>query len=331
MELLHISSKDYKPSAILSMISQAKNEMLTPSEYSSFAKGNFQQVAAIVYSAYQKLLKSNNAFDFDDLMLQVVWMFDQNPEVLKRYQEKFHYVLIDEYQDTNKVQYKLTKLLSQKYNNVCVVGDFSQSIYSWRGADFQNLSKFKTDFTNVHTFELSQNYRSTQKILDAASAVISHNTTHPVLQLWTQNGGGEAVKLYEARNEQEEITFITNFLKNYGEDSLSDVAILYRTNAQSRVIEEILLHQGIPYTLIGGTRFYERKEIKDVLSYLRVFVNPNDSVSRRRVEKLGKTRYAKFQAFLENMKLLKKNDETQNSTKDTLPTLEILSFIVFLQ
>jgi len=328
MELLHISPKDYKPSAILSMISQAKNEMLTPSEYSGFAKGNFQQVAAIVYSAYQKLLKSNNACDFDDLMLQVVWLFEQNPEVLREYQEKFHYILIDEYQDTNKVQYKLTKLLSQKYNNVCVVGDFSQSIYSWRGADFQNLSKFKTDFSNVHTFELSQNYRSTQKILDAASAVISHNTTHPVLQLWTQNGGGEEVRLYEARNEQEEITFITNFLKNYGENNLSDVAVLYRTNAQSRVIEEILLHHGIPYTLIGGTRFYERREVKDVLSYLRVFVNPKDSVSRKRVEKLGKTRFAKFQAFVENTKGVSEGEELQTPNQDTLPTLDLLDSIM---
>lgn len=309
MELLNISPKEYKPAAIHAMISQAKNEMITPSEYSQYAKGTFQQVVAIVYSAYQKLLKANNAFDFDDLLLQTVALFDQHPEILEKYQEKFQYILIDEYQDTNKVQYKLTRQLGRKYNNVCVVGDFSQSIYSWRGADFQNLSKFKVDFPNVKTFELSQNYRSTQKILDAASHVISHNTTHPVLQLWTENDGGEEITVYEARNEQEEILFVTSFIQNYGSDNLSDIAVLYRTNAQSRVVEEILLHHGIPYTLVGGTRFYERKEIKDVLSYLRVVINPKDSVSWKRIEKLGKTRLLKFQAFLENLKQEAARDE----------------------
>lgn len=317
MELLNINTKEYKPAAIHAMISQAKNEMLTPSEYSQFAKGTFQQVVAIVYSAYQKLLKANNAFDFDDLLLQTVALFDEHAEILEKYQEKFQYILIDEYQDTNKVQYKLTRQLGRKYNNVCVVGDFSQSIYSWRGADFQNLSKFKVDFPNVKTFELSQNYRSTQKILDAASHVISHNTTHPILQLWTENGGGEEVTIYEARNEQEEIIFITNFIQNYGSDNLADIAILYRTNAQSRVVEEILLHHGIPYTLVGGTRFYERKEIKDVLSYLRVVINSKDSVSWKRVEKLGKTRLLKFQVFLENLK-----------EKEPLPTIDLLDAVM---
>ncbi len=317
MELLNISTKEYKPAAIHAMISQAKNEMLSPSEYSQFAKGTFQQVVSIVYSAYQKLLKANNAFDFDDLLLQVVALFDQHPEILEKYQEKFQYILIDEYQDTNKVQYKLTRQLGRKYNNVCVVGDFSQSIYSWRGADFQNLSKFKVDFPNVRTFELSQNYRSTQKILDAASHVISHNTTHPVLKLWTKNDGGEELVVYEARNEQEEILFITSFIQNYGSDNLSDIAILYRTNAQSRVVEEILLHHGIPYTLIGGTRFYERKEVKDVLSYLRAVVNRKDSVSWKRIEKLGKTRLLKFEVFLEDLK-----------GKDPLPTIDLLDGIM---
>ncbi len=297
MELLHLSTKEYKPRALLEMISSAKNEMLTPEDYSNLARGTFQQIAAIAYSSYQKLLKANNAFDFDDLLLQVVTLFQKNPEVLKKYQEQFHYILIDEYQDTNKIQYKLTKLLAYKCNNICVVGDFSQSIYSWRGADFQNLSRFKTDFKNVKIFELSQNYRSTQSILDAASSVIRHNTTHPVLSLWTKNGTGEQIQVHETGNEQEEILLIIQFLQNYNKGKLSDVAVLYRTNAQSRVIEEMLLHHGIPYTLVGGTRFYERKEIKDVLSYLRLFLNPKDSVSLKRVEKLGKTRFLKFQVF----------------------------------
>ncbi len=317
MELLNISAKEYKPAAIHAMISQAKNEMLTPSEYSQFAKGTFQQVVAIVYSAYQKLLKANNAFDFDDLLLQTVALFDQYPDILENYQEKFQYILIDEYQDTNKVQYKLTRQLGRKYNNVCVVGDFSQSIYSWRGADFQNLSKFKVDFPNVKTFELSQNYRSTQKILDAASHVISHNTTHPVLRLWTENGRGEEIIIFEARNEQDEVLFLTRFIQNYGKGNFSDIAILYRTNAQSRVVEEILLHHGIPYNLVGGTRFYERKEIKNVLSYLRIVVNQKDSVSWKRVEKLGKTRLLKFQVFLED-----------REGKDPLPTIDLLDSIM---
>lgn len=317
MELLNISIKEYKPSAILAMISQAKNEMLTPSDYSSLARGNFQQVAALVYSAYQKLLKANNAMDFDDLMLQTVWLFEKNPDILEKYQEKFRYILIDEYQDTNKIQYRLTRLLAKKYNAICVVGDFSQSIYSWRGADFQNLSRFKTDFPHVETFELSQNYRSTQKILDAASSVIAHNTSHPVLSLWTENDTGKEVTIYEARNEQEEILFITSFIQNYGLGHLSDIAVLYRTNAQSRIIEEVFLHHGIAYTLVGGTRFYERKEIKDVLSYLRLVVNPKDSVSLRRIEKLGKTRFGKFQDYL----------RTLNNLSD-VPTIDLLDNII---
>lgn len=299
MELLHLSIKEYKPRALLEMISSAKNEMLTPGQYSDLARGNFQQVAAIVYSAYQKLLKANNAFDFDDLLLEVVKLFKNQPEILKKYQQQFQYILIDEYQDTNKVQYSLTKLLAGNVQNVCVVGDFSQSIYSWRGADFTNLSRFKTDFKNVQVFELSQNYRSSQNILNAAVHVIKHNTTHPVLALWTQNGNGEEIHVQEVRNEQDEILRIVEFIQNYHKDHLSDIAILYRTNAQSRVVEEVLLHHGIPYTLVGGTRFYERKEIKDVLSYLRLFLNPKDSVSLKRIEKLGKTRFAKFQIFQE--------------------------------
>lgn len=322
MELLHLSPKEYKPRALLEMISSAKNEMLTPGEYSDVARGTFQQVAAIVYSAYQKLLKANNAFDFDDLLLQVVTLFKQNPETLKKYQELFHYILIDEYQDTNKVQYRLTKLLAAKYNNICVVGDFSQSIYSWRGADFQNLSRFKTDFQNVKTFELSQNYRSTQSILDAASSVIKHNTTHPVLSLWTKNGIGEQIQVHETRNEQEEIFLIIQFVQNYDKTKLSDIAVLYRTNAQSRVVEEMFLHHGIPYTLVGGTRFYERKEVKDVLSYLRLFLNPKDSVSLKRVEKLGKARFAKFQEFQEKM-----NEETTRKKERQDPELATIDLL----
>ncbi len=291
MKELGLDIKEYKPAAIHAMISSAKNELITASQYSELAKGHFQDVVALVYRVYDKFLKANNAVDFDDLILKVVQLFEENPQVLSRYQEKFHYILIDEYQDTNKSQYKLTRLLGAKWQNVCVVGDFSQSIYSWRGADFRNLSRFSTDFPNSKTFELSQNYRSTQKILDAASAVISNNTTHPVLKLWTENPDGEDVFLYEAHNEQDEAEFI---LRCIGDRPYSDIAVLYRTNAQSRALEEVFLHYGIPYTLVGGTRFYERREVKDVLAYLRLLSNPKDMVSYRRIEKLGKGRLAKF-------------------------------------
>jgi len=238
-------------------------------------------------------------------------------------------LLIDEYQDTNRAQYVLTKLLSGKDRNICVVGDFSQSIYSWRGADFRNLSKFKEDYPDAITYSLSQNYRSTQKILDAATSVISKNTTHPVLSLWTKNAHGDDITIYEARNEQDEANYIIEQMLSYkyilkhndGEQySFSDFAVLYRTNAQSRALEEVFLHQGVPYILIGGTRFYERKEIKDVLSYIRVLANKKDSVSQKRVEKLGKGRLAKFLQYKESITLSEKTtlellDEVVHATK----------------
>lgn len=295
-----LSPKEYKPGAVLGTISNAKNELITPQEYLSMARGYFQQAVAQVYLAYQKILKESESVDFDDLIFKTVTLFQKNPEILEKYQNKFRYILVDEYQDTNRAQYVLTKLLAKKNQNICVVGDFSQSIYSWRGADFQNLSKFKDDFANVTTLSLDQNYRSTQKILDAASTVIAQNTTHPVLSLWTENGQGENVTIYEARNEQDEAVFIAKFIKD-NPQYLHQIAILYRTNAQSRVFEEMMLHHGIPYILVGGTRFYERKEIKDVLAYLRVLANPKDAISMKRTEKLGKGRLQKFMEYQTNL------------------------------
>jgi DNA helicase-2/ATP-dependent DNA helicase PcrA len=319
-EILGISIKEYKPSSVLNSISGAKNELINESEYPQFARGHFQEIVAKTYLIYQKILKENGALDFDDLILKTVELFRKEPEILKKYQNKFMYILVDEYQDTNHAQYLLTKMLSQKWNNICVVGDFSQSIYSFRGADFLNLAKFKEDFKNVKTFSLSQNYRSTQKILDAASTVISKNNTHPVLKLWTENETGEEVIVHESLNEQKEGEFIVDqILKlKYENSDLNnyDFCVLYRTNAQSRAIEEIFIHRSIAYILIGGTKFYERKEIKDVLAYLKVLANPKDKVSLKRLEKIGKGRLAKFEQF--------RND----FVTDEIPAIEILDAVL---
>lgn len=320
LNLLSLSPKEYKPSSVLSTISQAKNQMINPDEYRSIARGHFQEVVSSVYKVYQSILKENGALDFDDILLKTIELFKKNPEVLQKYQNRFKYILIDEYQDTNLAQYQLTKMLAAKWGNICVVGDFSQSIYSWRGADFTNLSKFKQDFKDTKTFSLSQNYRSTQKILDGAHAVISKNTSHPVLDLWTENSEGEELVVFEARNEQDEGEFIIGEIAKYRYQNpntkLFDIAVLYRTNAQSRVLEEILLHHSIPYTLIGGTRFYDRKEVKDVLAYLRVLENPKDKVSYQRLEKIGKGRLQKF----ENLK--------EELNKKELATIELLDQIL---
>ncbi len=319
MKTLDISQKNFNPGAILHTISEAKNELLPASEYAQYARGYFQETAARIYLEYHKLLKENEALDFDDLLMKTVQLFETNQEILAKYQEKYHYVLVDEYQDTNKAQYSLTKLLSGRYRNLCVVGDASQSIYRWRGADFRNIINFTNDFPNAQIFNLEQNYRSTQIILDAAFGVISKNTTHPILKLWTDKYGGEKITLYEARNEHDEATFLVQTILQSNRP-FSDFAVLYRTNAQSRVIEESFLHAGVPYTLVGGTKFYERKEIKDVLAYLRLMANPKDTVSFNRVEKIGKGRLDTFLDFAQMVKM--------DNKLITFSTLELLDKIV---
>ncbi|MEK9207796.1 MAG: UvrD-helicase domain-containing protein, partial [Patescibacteria group bacterium] len=321
MKRANISIKDFKPHSILSTISQAKNQLITDLEYLNMARGFFQENVAKIYPVYQRVLKENNAVDFDDLISKTIELFQKNPEILEKYQNKFQYILVDEYQDTNQAQYILTKLLSKKYQNICVVGDFSQSIYSFRGANFQNLVTFKNDFKNTKTFHLSQNYRSTQTILDSAYAVISKNTSHPVLKLWTENQIGEKIMLYEASTEHNEAEYIIAELINLGLDP-KDVAVLYRTNAQSRVVEEVFLHHGVPYVLVGGTRFYERREVKDILAYLRTIDNEKDNVSFRRIEKLGKGRLKKFMDFVET---LDKNSNTIDILDKVLEATEYLS------
>ena len=331
MRKLDISIKDYKPSSILANISQAKNELISDSDYLKYARGNFQEKVAKIYPVYQKILSENHALDFDDLLSKTVLLFEENLTILEKYQNRFQYILIDEYQDTNHAQYTLTKYLAKKWNNICVVGDFSQSIYSWRGADFTNLNRFKEDFKNTKTCSLSQNYRSTQKILDAASSVISRNTTHPVLRLWTKNPQGEEVVIFEAQNEQQEIEFIVRRIEEF-KSPFSDFAVLYRTNAQSRILEEVFLHNSIPYILIGGTRFYERKEVKDVLAYLRALDNKKDKVSLKRIEKIGKRKMEKFLEFQKSVILGTNEERTPESKTDSgqarMTAIEIMDAVL---
>lgn len=293
MSILGVDSKAVKPASILGTISSAKNELVGPQDYTNYARGNFQQTVARVYLAYQQLLHKFRALDFDDLLGETVRLLQTRPEVLEKLQDQFQYILVDEYQDTNKAQYEITKLLAQKYRHLTVVGDASQSIYSWRGADYRNLLLLKQDFPDLTTLNLEQNYRSTQNILDAAYSVIFHNKNHPILKLWTDRSSGAKLTLYEAENESHEAAFIISSIQHPA-SRFSDFAVLYRTNAQSRVLEEALLHSGIPYVLVGGVRFYERKEIKDVICYLRLLINPDDEVSRKRAEKIGKHRLAKL-------------------------------------
>lgn len=314
-EILDFSPKDLKPRSVLHTISDAKNQMIDPETYATIARGNFQKGVASVYSVYQKLLKEVDAVDFDDLMLSVIELFKKNPEILAHYQEQFKYVLVDEYQDTNAAQYLLTKFFSGKHRNICIVGDFSQSIYSFRGADYRNLERFALDFPDARKLSLSQNYRSTQPILEAAYSVIAHNTSHPVLALWTEKKTGEELELYMAQSEHSEAEFIIQrILEKQAHDpyfTLSDVAVLYRTNAQSRALEETFLHNAIPYILVGGTRFYERKEIKDVISYLSFLANEKDKIAYKRLEKLGKRRLALFLSYMEEQKMRGNLEERQ--------------------
>lgn len=319
MKLQGISPKNVNPGAALHTISEAKNELLSATEYAQYARGFFQETVANIYLAYQRELVNQKALDFDDLLLKSVELFTKAPEVLGAYQERFQYIHVDEYQDTNKPQYLMTKLLAGRYRNICVVGDASQSIYRWRGADFRNIMNFKRDFPDVKEFHLEQNYRSSQVILDAAFGVIEKNHSHPILKLWTDKHGGDKITLYEARNEHDEASFITQMILQSGRP-FTDFAILYRTNAQSRVLEEAFLHAGIPYVLVGGTRFYERKEIKDVLSYLRYAANPKDMVAYKRIEKLGKGRLAKYETFIENLR--------ENALLIKQTTLELLDAIL---
>jgi len=281
-----LDPKQYASSAIISAISSAKSRMLSPPEYLKTGRSYFDEVVGRVYEIYQRLLEESNALDFDDLLMKTVLLFRNNPEVLARYQSRYVHILVDEFQDTNLVQYELIRQLGGKHRNICVVGDPDQSIYSWRFADVRNILTFENEYPDAKMVVLEENYRSTKMILDTASHIISANQQRKPVNLWTQNHEGASTVVVETYTEQEEAQFVVSEVERLvgqGEFSLGDCSVMYRTNAQSRVLEEAFVRYGMPYKLVAGTRFYERREVKDIIAYLRLIQNPHDSVSLIRV------------------------------------------------
>jgi len=304
---LGLTPKEFKPSSLLYFIEGAKNSYQTPKEMTAQSHGFWQEYAAKVYERYQEKLGDFQALDFNDLLFKTVELFYQFPEVLEKYQDIYKVIMVDEYQDTNQIQYLMTKLLAEKYKQITVVGDASQAIYGWRGADYHNLVNFTTDFKDAKVINLEENYRSTQIILEAANSVISKNNSHPVLKLFTKKVSTQKIKVFEAENEVAESDFIAQKIKFLNENyhlELRDMAVLYRMNAQSRALEEALLRLSIPYVLLGGIRFYERSEIKDILSMFRFAHDRSDRISEDRVDKiLGKRKKVGFLAHLESLDL----------------------------
>lgn len=287
----NIDPKKFDPRSILGSISSAKNELIEPEEFAKTAGGYYDQVTSDVYADYQKKLLKNQSLDFDDLIMTTIKLFERVPEVLEFYQRKFQYIHVDEYQDTNRAQYLLVKRLAARLENICVVGDSDQSIYRWRGADIANILSFEKDYPSANVILLEQNYRSTKRILQAANEVIKNNSNRKPKNLWTGNDEGVKLSYYSGDNEFGEGQFVAGKiyeLNSSGRRKLSDIAILYRTNAQSRVIEETLLKAGLNYNIVGGTKFYDRKEIKDILAYLRLVSNPDDDISFTRIVNVPK-------------------------------------------
>ncbi len=281
-----LDPKQYAPRAIQSAITAAKSRMLTPADYLQYSRSYFEEVVQRVYERYQQLLTESSALDFDDLLMKAVHLFRQSPELLAKYQSRYLHLQVDEFQDTNLVQYELMKQMAGKYRNICVVGDPDQSIYSWRSADLRNILNFEKDYPEAKVVLLEQNYRSTKMILETASHVISANQQRKPKSLWTDNESGVPAAVIETYTEQEEAQFVVNEIDNLvnrGEVKPGDCAVMYRTNAQSRVLEEAFIRYGMPYKLVAGTRFYERREVKDVIAYLRLIQNPYDSVSLLRI------------------------------------------------
>ena len=302
---MNLDDKRFQPSGILSRISNAKNALQDAAAFARQAGDFYEQKVADIYSRYEQKLQLNNALDFDDLLMLSIKLLQENKEVREKYQDRFDYLLVDEYQDTNHAQYLLTKFLAAKHRNICVVGDADQSIYGWRGADIQNILDFEKDYPDAKVIKLEQNYRSTQIILDAANAVIENNTSRKPKNLWTENKSGADIIYFQAVDERDEARFVIEQLQNLQRTEnkkLGDMAILYRTNTQSRIFEEMLIKSGISYNMVGGLKFYERKEIKDIIAYLRVIFNPADSLSLLRIinvpkRGIGDASLAKIQAY----------------------------------
>ena len=342
LKALNLDDKYYPVGAMISAISDAKNKLMFASDYRKQARDFYQQKVADVYEYYERELRKNNALDFDDLLLVAVKLLQSNAAVLEKYSKRFRYVMIDEYQDTNHAQYLLAYLLSSNWKNIAVVGDADQSIYAWRGADIQNILDFEKDYPNCTSIKLEQNYRSTKIILDAANAVIDNNEGRPEKNLWTDKVEGAKIQHFTAQSEHEEAAFIGDTIVKkhdiYGVP-YGDMAILYRTNAQSRVLEEALIKRALPYTMVGGTKFYDRKEIKDVLAYLRVLYNPFDDLSLLRIinvpkRSIGATTVSKLQDYArENgtslfmtLTQLHLVDTIKGKTKEKLEEFGILIF-----
>ena len=342
LKALNLDDKYYPVGAMIGAISDAKNKLLFASDFRKQARDFYQQKVADVYEYYERELRKNNALDFDDLLLVAVKLLQSNEAVLDKYSKRFRYVMIDEYQDTNHAQYLLAKLLASHWKNIAVVGDADQSIYAWRGADIQNILDFEKDYPNCTSIKLEQNYRSTKIILDAANAVIENNEGRPKKNLWTDKTEGAKIQHFTAQSEHEEAAFIGDTIAKkhdihgvpYG-----DIAILYRTNAQSRVLEEALIKRALPYTMVGGTKFYDRKEIKDVLAYLRVLYNPFDDLSLLRIinvpkRSIGATTVAKLQDYARangtslfmTLTQLHLVDTIKGKTKEKLEEFGILIF-----
>jgi DNA helicase II / ATP-dependent DNA helicase PcrA len=334
MKELNMDTKKFEPKAVQAAISGAKNELITPERYEEKIGDYFQGIVAKVYKLYQKKLRSNNSLDFDDIIMKTTELFRDVPEVLEHYQLKFRYIHVDEYQDTNRAQYMLCRMLADKHHNICVVGDSDQSIYRWRGADISNILNFEKDYPEAKLVMLERNYRSTSMILNAANGVIGNNTGRKPKKLWTDKNEGQKVQCYQADSEHDEGYFIAGRIRQHVETGrrYADHAILYRTNAQSRVIEEILIKSDIPYQIVGGIKFYDRKEIKDILGYLKLISNPNDDLSLTRIinvpkRGIGDTTVDKLSdlagargvsifALLEELDTLEFNSRTKNALYD---------------
>lgn len=282
---MNLDPKVYNPRAIKNKISSSKNELMDSSAYSRFANSDYEQIILEIFQKYERKIKTNNSLDFDDLLLMPIKLFKENPDVLKKYQERFKYLLVDEYQDTNEAQYSLIKMLSAKYKNICVVGDLDQSIYGFRGANYRNILNFEKDYPNATVIKLEENYRSTGNILNVANDIIKNNKQRKEKNLWTRNEDGLKIKYHRSYDEKDEAFYVLDEIKRLikaGEPK-EGIAVLYRTNAQSRNMEEVLLRENIPYKVVGSFYFYNRKEIKDLISYLKLIYNPNDDVSLMRV------------------------------------------------